>query len=93
MDETFNESVASSNFMRSYRVVMDRRKELNKLPEKIRELVENLNQNALAGRLEASDTKLIENTREEEKQKNKASVRLHGIPDNAMEKLKALGLR
>ena len=74
-------------------MVMDRRKELNKLPEKIRELVENLNQNALAGRLEASDTKLIENTREEEKQKNKASGRLHGIPDNAMEKLKALGLR
>ena len=74
-------------------MVLDRRKELNKLPEKIRELVENLNQNALAGRLEASDTKLIENTREEKKQKNKASGRLHGIPDNAMEKLKALGLR
>lgn len=93
MDETFNESVASSNFMRSYRVVMDRRKELNKLPEKIRILVENLNQNALAGRLETSDTKLIENTREEEEQKNKASGRLHGIPDNAIEKLKAFGLR
>lgn len=93
MDETFNESVASSNFMRSYRVVMDRRKELNKLPEKIRALVESLNQTTLAGNLEILDTKMIENTDEEEKQRNKAHDVSKGIPDNAMKKLKALGLK
>lgn len=91
MDETFNESVASSNFMRSYRVVMERKKEINKLPEKMRELIENLNQNSLIGKLQESAPKLMESAGE--KQESKDSGGFHSIPDNAMEKLRELGLK
>ena len=93
MDEEFNESVTSSNFMRSYRVVMERRKEVNKLPEKIRALVENLSQNASTAKLESFDTKMIEDTSKEKIQEIKVSEKQRVIPNGAIEKLKALGLK
>ena len=77
MDEEFNE----------------RRKEVNKLPEKIRALVENLSQNASTAKLESFDTKMIEDTSKEKIQEIKVSEKQRVIPNGAIEKLKALGLK
>lgn len=41
IDENYNEQVASSNFMRSYRQVVTTRKEFNKLPGDVKSLIEN----------------------------------------------------
>lgn len=89
MDEEFNESVASSNFMRSYRMVIGRNQELRKLPLKIRTLIENLNQGDVTAKIETSD----KSTLIEEKQEIKAIDRPVAIPNAAIEKLKAFGLR
>ncbi len=39
-DENFNESVVSSNFMRSYKSVMNRKTEIEKLPASVVELIQ-----------------------------------------------------
>ena len=40
MDEDYNEAVISSNFLRCYRNEAARQKEISKIPEKIRELIQ-----------------------------------------------------
>lgn len=40
MDEDFNESVVMANFQRTYRVVLDREKEISKMPESVRMLIQ-----------------------------------------------------
>lgn len=42
-DESFNEQVASSNFMRAYRTVVNRENEIKKLSPDVMKLIENLN--------------------------------------------------
>lgn len=38
-DESFNESVVSSNFMRSYKSILNRQSEFERLPSNVRELI------------------------------------------------------
>ena len=40
MDEGYNESVNSSNFMRSYRAVIEREKQMAKMPAEIKDLIQ-----------------------------------------------------
>lgn len=47
MDENFNESVVSSNFMRAYATEIKREKELKKMPSDIRTMLENKKQNMI----------------------------------------------
>lgn len=43
IDENFNEQVASSNFMRAYRTVVNRENEMKKMSPDVMKLIENLN--------------------------------------------------
>lgn len=42
-DESFNEQVASSNFMRAYRTVVNRENEIKKLSPDVMKMIENIN--------------------------------------------------
>lgn len=52
LEEDFNEDVNSSNFIKNYRVVLRRQKELDKMPEKLRNLIRETNKNSLPARIE-----------------------------------------
>ena len=46
-DESSIESVAQSNFMRSYRTICQREREFDKLPSDVKKLIESTNQQLL----------------------------------------------
>lgn len=43
IDSDYNESVVSSHFVKCYRTIIERKKQLNKMPQKIRELISSIN--------------------------------------------------
>lgn len=45
LDEDYNETVVSSNFIKCYRVELNRQKEISKMPENVRQLIEKVNDN------------------------------------------------
>lgn len=92
-DEGFNEGVASSNFMRAYRMAANRAAEIGKMPEKIRLLIENVNQNALTAKLAVLNAQTIKSLDVEEKTDTDNSGAFHGMPERARQKLKKLGYR
>ncbi len=53
LDENFKESVAMSNFMRAYNTEVNRSKELRKMPPKIAELIQRVNTETTASKLQA----------------------------------------
>lgn len=48
-DESFNESVVSSNFMRSYRATVERKKEFDKLPASVKQMISTSTQTMIEG--------------------------------------------
>ena len=90
IDEDYNEGVASSNFMRSYRNAKGRTEELNRMPEKIRTFIENLNQGAQAAGIGAENVQAIETWHEERKQGHDHPEYKQGIPDEALKKLRTI---
>ena len=49
MDEEYNESVNGSNFMRTYRAVVERENKIAKMPAEIRNMIQNNNRLAIEG--------------------------------------------
>ncbi len=52
LDEYFNEEVAKSNFLRAYRIEVNRKRELAKMPSDVRRLIESVNQNSYKVQIE-----------------------------------------
>ena len=50
-DTEFNENVASSNFIKTYRTEVKRAAELNKMPEDVRKLIEMVNTNSTSAQI------------------------------------------
>lgn len=50
-DTEFNENVASSNFIKTYRTEVKRAAELNKMPEDVRKLIETVNTNSTSAQI------------------------------------------
>lgn len=95
-DENFSEGVASSNFIRSYRIELERLKELNKMPEKVRTLIENTNQNSYRAKLTVQNVLEVKDMVNKEKTEIKAiedKEKPLEIPDKAMERLREFGLK
>lgn len=96
IDEEFNEGVASSNFMRSYRMVKNRAEEIGKMPEAVRLMIEKVNQDSYKAKLAVQNTLMIENAKEEEKTEIKATESVEkpsAIPNKALERLREFGLK
>lgn len=55
VDEEYNESVVSSQFMRSYRIIVERNEEIARMPEKVRLLIESINPNPTVKAIEKKD--------------------------------------
>ena len=69
MDEDYNESVVASNFMRTYRGEVAREKEHNKLPEKMRGLIESVNKKSYSAQITQNNADMIKSSNEQEKLK------------------------
>ena len=72
LDEDFNEQVASSNFARSYRVMVARQEEYMKMPQEIREVISTVSKNLYLPQNDAEDVKMIDTSHDEEKLKIEA---------------------
>lgn len=87
-DENFSEGVASSNFIKCYRMVAIRATEIAKIPANIRQLIES-NQNQHM-KLAGPAPQLIEQTEDTDSK----MAELHSeLPQNAIQKLKKLGYK
>lgn len=96
IDEEFNEGVASSNFMRSYRMVKNRAEEISKMPEAIRLMIEKVNQNSYRAKLTVQNALEVKDMAKKEKPEIKAiedKEKPLEIPDKAMERLREFGLK
>lgn len=87
------ESVVQSNFMRSYRTVLAREKEISKMPSDIKELVAKANQNSYSAKIEKKRKDMIKSLSESESPRIEALgyVQVKGtMPDKAKDRLDKL---
>lgn len=71
LDEDYSEEVNSSNFIKCYRTVLQRQKEINRMPVKVRNLIEDVNRNMQTAQIERKRQTAIE-IAEGRKQEQKA---------------------
>ena len=69
MTENLNKEVVSSNFMRSYRVMVARQEEYMKMPQEIREVISTVSKNLYLPQTDTEDVKTIDTSHEKEKLK------------------------
>lgn len=72
LDEDFNEQVASSNFARSYRTMVVRQEEFEKMPQEIRDVISSVSKNLYLPQNDTEDMKTINTSHNEEKLKIEA---------------------
>lgn len=60
MDDDFNESVVMSNFQRAYRTVLNREKEISKMPENVRKLIQKTCEQSPSAMLEQKRKRTID---------------------------------
>lgn len=70
LDENYSEEVNSSNFMKCYRAVLQRQKEINRMPEKVRRLIEEVNRSAQSAQIEEKKKMAIEAKEDRERREN-----------------------
>lgn len=89
MDEDYNESVVASNFMRTYRGEVAREKEHNKLPEKMRGLIESVNKSSYSAQIAQNNSNVMKSSNEQEKLKIGANTDATGayMSEETMKKL------
>lgn len=66
-DTEFNENVASSNFIKTYRTEVKRAAELNKMPEDVRKLIEMVNTNSTSAQIASENKRAISLSLEDKK--------------------------
>lgn len=71
------ENVVQSNFMRTYRVVVNRAKEYQKMPKDIKALIENTNRSSYSAQIGSKNQQTIKLSLEDNKSQNKP---IKGIP-------------
>lgn len=67
LEDNANHEVRASNFMRNYRMELERQKEIEKLPTGIKELIRQVNEKSESKMLEKRNHDLIEQQKEEKK--------------------------
>ena len=71
------ENVVQSNFMRTYRTVVNRAKEFQKMPKDIKALIENVNRSSYSAQIGTKNQQAIKISLEDNKSQNKP---IKGIP-------------
>lgn len=71
------ENVVQSNFMRTYRVVVNRAKEFQKMPKDIKALIESTNKSSYSAQISSKNQQTIKLSLEDNKSQNKP---IKGIP-------------
>lgn len=92
LEENPNHEVRASNFMRNYRTEMERQKEIQKLPDGIKELIRQVNKNSESERLEGVNKRMIYKSKEDQKVVNflETSVDKMRMPEKLRKKLEEL---
>lgn len=78
MDQNYNETVVSSNFIKTYRVSLSRQSELAKMPEEIKRAIQKTNENSYSSQIRKKNAETIKLSIKEEKSKIGASEELTG---------------
>lgn len=72
MTENLNHEVVSSNFMRSYKSVLEREKEIAKMPSEVRQLIQNATQGSYSAQIEQKREQAIKSLTERKESEIKA---------------------
>lgn len=81
LDENYNEEVVSSNFIKCYRNVLARQRELQKMPQNVRQLIEKANVGSYSAQIAEKRQQAIESSSERKQGEIKALEMKHdGIP-------------
>lgn len=71
------ENVVQSNFMRSYRLVVNRENEIKKMPADVRTLIESVNKTSYSAQIDSKNQQTIKLSLEDNKSRNK---QIKGVP-------------
>ena len=69
LTENLNKDVVGSNFMRCYRIEVERQKEISKMPQNVRQMLENISNGSYSSQIEQKrehSTKALEDMKESE---------------------------
>lgn len=90
--QDLNYNVVSSNFMRTYRILVEREKEISKTPSQIRAMIEKANENSDSGKIEQMRRQSIENFQGRKQEEKLLEMRIDGveIPDRAKKRKEEL---
>ena len=81
LDENYNEEVVSSNFIKCYRNELARQRELQKMPQNVRNLIEKANAGSYSAQITKKRQQAIESASEREQAETKALETKHdGVP-------------
>ena len=86
------ENVVQSNFMRSYRLVVNRENEIKKMPADVRTLIENVNKTSYSAQIGSKNRQAIKLSLEDNKSQNKA-IKGVPMPKEIKERVKQIGGR
>lgn len=81
LDENYNEEVVSSNFIKCYRNELARQRELQKMPQNVRRLIEKANVGSYSAQIEQKRRDVIESASERKQGKiNALEMKHEGVP-------------
>lgn len=81
LDENYNEEVVSSNFVKCYRSELARKKELQKMPQNVRQLIEKVNIGSYSAQIAEKRQQVIESANDGKQGEIKALEMKHeGVP-------------
>lgn len=94
LDENYNEEVVSSNFIKCYRNELARQRELQKMPQNVRNLIENANVGSYSAQIADKRQQAIESANERKRVEIKALEMKHEgvpMPEKYRERLEDMG--
>ena len=86
------ENVVQSNFMRTYRAVVNRENEIKKMPADVRTLIENVNKTSYSAQIGTKNQQTIKLSLEDNKSQDKP-IKGVPMPKEIKERVKQIGGR
>lgn len=90
MDENYNESVVSSQFIKTYRDELKRQQEISRLPSNMQSIIQNTSVDSHKAHIEAKRQETIKSLPDENKLEIEALNGKHGIPERLKARMKNL---
>lgn len=83
LDENYSEAVVMSNFQKAYRFELQKKQEVQKLPQQVQNYIEKENKNSYSAQIERKRQKVIESESANKKKQSEIralEIKLQGIP-------------